>query len=275
MAKSFIDRLIDDWMMNIFKLIIKQTGPVFVLSVYLIVGLHLYAFLWFIMRVLPKRLGTEYAYAWAAIGLIIVYNIVYNHFLAVVVKPNGPADLRKIELLRCEYKRRANRKSIVNTLEKSDRFVGLSPDVKRLLRYRHKTMLDLDLFCDKKCRKCVEVKPARTHHCSICDKCVFLYDHHCPWINNCVGLENYRYFLLFIFYLWVGLIYNGITILAIWNHHIYNDNKAIFSFLSLIDLVLGLVLVLFNGWNWYVAFCGYTTFEFWAKSTNVYGHEKM
>jgi len=136
-------------------------------------------------------------------------------------------------------------------------------------------MLDLDLFCDKKCRKCTEVKPARTHHCSICNKCVFLYDHHCPWINNCVGLENYRYFLLFIFYLFVGLVYNGITIVAIWNHHIYKEHKAMFTFLALIDLVLGLVLVLFNGWNWYVAFCGYTTMEFWSNQTNAFGQEKM
>ena len=231
MSKSFMDRLIDDWMMGAFKHMLKVMGPALVIAVYFIVGLHLYAFLWFIMRVLPRRLGTEFAYVWASIGLILVYNIVYNHFLAVVVKPSGPADLRKIEVMRCEYKRRANRKSIVNTLEKSDRFDGLSSDVKRLLRYRHKTMLDLDLFCDKKCKKCVEVKPARTHHCSICNKCVFLYDHHCPWINNCVGLENYRYFLLFIFYLFVGLVYNGITIVAIWNHHIYNDHKALFTFL--------------------------------------------
>jgi hypothetical protein len=36
---------------------------------------------------------------------------------------------------------------------------------------------------------------------------------------------------LFIFYLFVGLVYNGITIVAIWNHHIYNDHKALFTFL--------------------------------------------
>jgi hypothetical protein len=89
-----MDRLIDDWMMCSLRLMLKVMGPILVISVYCIVGLHLYAYLWFIMRVLPRRLGTEFAYVWASIGLILVYNIVYNHFLATVVKPSGPADLR-------------------------------------------------------------------------------------------------------------------------------------------------------------------------------------
>ncbi|XP_028619945.1 palmitoyltransferase ZDHHC16-like isoform X2 [Grammomys surdaster] len=35
------------------------------------------------------------------------------------------------------------------------------------------------------CKKCIYPKPARTHHCSICNRCVLMMDHHCPGLNNC------------------------------------------------------------------------------------------
>ena len=50
------------------------------------------------------------------------------------------------------------------------------------------------------CYKCKTPKPQLTHHCSRCQVCIFKMDHHCPWINNCVGHNNQKSYILFLTY---------------------------------------------------------------------------
>ena len=59
----------------------------------------------------------------------------------------------------------------------------------------------------KYCRRCKAFKPKRAHHCSICERCVIKMDHHCPWVNNCVGLGNTKFFLQFLFSIFVISVY--------------------------------------------------------------------
>ena len=131
---------------NCLKWPMYLLGPIMIIGLYALLGLHIYAYIIFIVGLLLKRIGLWPSVGWATIGIVLVYNIVYNHVLATIVKPNGPSDLRSIESLREQYKRRSHRKSIVKALENEgsdDRFDGVTSDVKRLLRYRHKTMSDL------------------------------------------------------------------------------------------------------------------------------------
>uniref|UniRef100_A0A3B4B7V8 Palmitoyltransferase n=1 Tax=Periophthalmus magnuspinnatus TaxID=409849 RepID=A0A3B4B7V8_9GOBI len=61
------------------------------------------------------------------------------------------------------------------------------------------------------CKKCILPKPARTHHCGICNRCILKMDHHCPWLNNCVGHFNHRYFFSFCLFMTMGCVYCSIS----------------------------------------------------------------
>jgi len=50
------------------------------------------------------------------------------------------------------------------------------------------------------CPDCNTIRTSRSRHCSVCKHCIERFDHHCPWINNCVGVRNHNYFLMYILF---------------------------------------------------------------------------
>lgn len=82
-----------------FSFLVRLLGPLFVITFYNFLALHLYAYFTVVLYVIKKRLGTTFGLIWIGIGIALVYNIFYNHLLASCIKPGGPSDLRVITIM--------------------------------------------------------------------------------------------------------------------------------------------------------------------------------
>jgi len=98
-------------MSSCYSVLMSILGILLCISTYILLSLHVYAYFTVIALVLKKRLGVFFGLVWVAIGLSLIYNIIFNHFWAMFLKPGSPKDLVNIEILRKEIKNRESRKA--------------------------------------------------------------------------------------------------------------------------------------------------------------------
>ena len=246
---------------------LKFLGPLFCITIFTFL---IYTYISVIKNIFPYWYKNFISYE----NHKIFYNIykyiiffellstLFNHVLAIIIKPGSVQDLKNSKY----YKE--------HSAYYSDNF-KITPFFIRNNNLNHQEMIW------KICKYCKEIKPLRTHHCSLCDICVIKMDHHCPWINNCVGQNNQRYFLLFLFHSFCYTFLVTILTLPILLFHkkySQNDTEVIITknkvnmreikYISILGIVSLIVEIFFCGWNWFLAFNGQTTLEFWASKTD-------
>ncbi|KAJ1952001.1 palmitoyltransferase for Vac8p [Dipsacomyces acuminosporus] len=127
------------------------------------------------------------------------------------------------------------------------------------------------------CLKCNAPKPDRTHHCSICGRCILKMDHHCPWLNNCVGFHTQKAFLLFIFH---GSLYCSTTFVTSVVYFLRDfmdlpgDTEINVGVIILIILsgVFALCLLVFTGFHIYLLLSNLTTIESYERNNYKIAH---
>eukprot|EP00249_Psilotum_nudum_P017694 c26445_g1_i1 orf=538-1428(+) len=149
------------------------------------------------------------------------------------------------------------------------------------------------------CQKCGHYKPPRAHHCRTCKRCVLRMDHHCIWINNCVGHNNYKAFILFVFYAVAASGYSlillaGHAIKALGNdehngsesrpppvNSLYESSVFWKVLCASVLTPLSIALIVLFGWHVYLTVTNKTTIEYhegvrarWLaeKAGQVYKH---
>lgn len=76
----------------------------------------------------------------------------------------------------------------------------------------------LSIFTDSKltisqkngvyCSTCNMYRPMGSWHCSRCNACIVRRDHHCFFLSRCIGLNNRRYYILYLGHIMISMVYS-------------------------------------------------------------------
>lgn len=101
----------------------------------------------------------------------------------------------------------------------------------------------------KKCTTCQVYIREDMYHCQDCGTCSEYHDHHCGVVLVCVTADNFRFFILFIFYasmMLLGIMIGRATADSAINNWVLREARALGGAVTIIFGVASVVFVAFS-----------------------------
>ena len=95
------------------------------------------------------------------------------------------------------------------------------------------------------CASCEQNAPPRAYHCFTCDKCVLKRHNHCLFLGKCAGHNNFRYYILFIFHVWIACLISNVLNLDFFQNLFENFSIStlLILFVPWLAICLGMVSI--------------------------------
>ncbi|KAL7576105.1 hypothetical protein ACA910_000884 [Epithemia clementina (nom. ined.)] len=144
------------------------------------------------------------------------------------------------------------------------------------------------------CHNSKQPKPPRSHYDHVTKRLVLNLDHYCPWMFNSIGYFNYRYFVNFLVYVFLGMSYGALLTFEPFmllqtveysthskheramRQHLprpqpmipHRDEKMLISLAFMICAAIGFAILILGGFHVFLVLTAQTTIEFhgnWSK----------
>lgn len=234
-----------------FKICMRVLGPLFLIFGNILILSVTYIYLLVVLPLLSNGSNILF-WLYLLFGLFLAINILFNYLACVFTKPGSPSYCPDPgPALGQTYHQNNSGQPVYEVANK----LSIAPAVFYIY-----------------CRHCKCIKPPRCHHDAVTGRCVFHMDHYCPWMCNCVGFFNYRYFVLFLLYLFLGCVYCvSVSARLLWldslqqlpQGYAHGHHVLIFVFTLAVSGGVSVSVLLF--WHIYLIVTNQTTIEFYVN----------